>query len=531
MANSYSRWLKTNELLEIRDVKTINLKDKECDVSGILIGAYDGKLVVDSSLSHNLIIGSTGSGKTQSTVLPMINLIARANESLILKDSNGELYRETANLFESKGYNVVVIDFKDYKFGNHWNPLLYPYQLYKKGDIDLAIEQLNDLAHTLLNEEVSKDPFWSNTAADYFTGLALALFEDGNEDEINLSSISSMISDGEEKLRNVTYARKYFETKDTKATSFVTASPTVFAPTETRGGIISVLRQKIQLYTARQSVEELLSTTDFDLNKLNDKTVIYIMTSLDSKTMYPLTTAFIKQMYHAMSNLEITKRVNFILDDFDELPFIKNLNLMLTSARSRNIRFNLIIKSYRGLYEVYGKENAHLILNSFSNIYYLLSNDHETASMISKLCGEKDENQSLISVDELLRLNYWETIVLKMRSYPIKTKLVPNYQIDWNNNIEKAELASRYTNKYKTFDLKKFVENIVGDEIMKSIEVPPAKNESSTDLDSLIAKIDEKIVELEEEEKKDELAKTQKIVIDKQVKKVEIEKNRVIIYY
>ena len=521
MGKSYSRWLKDSELLELRDMKIINSKSDEYDVSGLLVGKTRDELIADTSSSHNLIIGATGSGKTQSTVLPMINLIARANESLILKDSSGELYKETANLFKNKGYNIVVLDFKDYKNGNHWNPLLYPYQLYKNGQIDVAIELLEDLAHTLLNEETTQDPFWTKTASDYFTGLALVLFKEGKEEEINLGSISSMISDGEEKLGASTYAKKYFENQDKSSPSYVIAASTVYAPTETRGSIISVLRQKINLYTTRQLIEELLSTTDFDLTKLSDKTVVYIITSIDSKTMYPLTTSFIKQIYSVISTLDIKKRVNFILDDFDELPYIKDLNLILTGARSRNIRFNLIIKSYRGLYEVYGKENAHMILNSFSNILYLLTNDHETASMISKLCGEREENQPLISVEELLRLNYWETVILKMRSYPIKTKLIPNYQIEWDNNFEKAELKARNLNDYQRFNFKKLVQEYA-DSLLGYKKGDPVN------VDELVAKIDQKIEELEAEEKaKDE----NKIVIDKEVKRVEIEKNRVIIYY
>lgn len=521
MGKSYSRWLKDSELLELRDIKLIDSNVDECDVSGISFGKHKGELIVDTSASHNLIIGATGSGKTQSTVLPMINLIARANESLILKDSSGELYKETANLFKEKGYNIVVLDFKDYKYGNHWNPLLYPYQLYKKGEIDVAIELLENLAHTLLNEETMQDPFWTKTASDYFTGLALVLFKEGKQEEINLSSISAMISDGEEKLCASTYAKKYFENQDKNSPSYVISASTVYAPNETRGSIISVLRQKINLYTTRQLIEELLSTTDFDLTTLNDKTVVYIITSIDSKTMYPLTTALIKQIYSVLSTSDINKRINFILDDFDELPFIEDLNLMLSGSRSRNIRFNLIIKSYRGLYDVYGKENAHMILNSFSNILYLLTNDHETATMISKLCGEKEENESLVSVEELLRLNYWETIILKMRSYPIKAKLIPNYQIEWNNNIENSELQLREKNSYQIFSFKKVVqdsiENLFG-----------YKKDESINVDELVAKIDKKIEELESEE----ITKDgNKIVIDKEVKKVEIEKNRVIIYY
>ena len=56
-----------------------------------------------------LAVGAPGSGKTTSIVVP--NLL-QANDSYIVSDPKGRLYRQYARYFKSKGYNVKLLDFK-----------------------------------------------------------------------------------------------------------------------------------------------------------------------------------------------------------------------------------------------------------------------------------------------------------------------------------------------------------------------------------------------------------------------------------
>ena len=68
------------------------------------------------------------------------------------------------------------------------------------------------------------------------------------------------------------------------------------------------------------------------------------------------------------------------------------------------------------------------------NIIYLLANDMETLQEISALCGQtltENRIEPLITKEELKLLNNFEAIILMPRIYPIKTKLLPDYKIDW----------------------------------------------------------------------------------------------------
>ena len=115
------------------------------------------------------------------------------------------------------------------------------------------------------------DPFWENASADYFAGLALALFDDANEDEVNINSINLMATIGEEKIGGSNYIKEYFSTKDQTSTGYIKAKATVTAPSETKGSILSVFNQKIQLFSTRDNLSEMLSHSDFDMEDIGRK--------------------------------------------------------------------------------------------------------------------------------------------------------------------------------------------------------------------------------------------------------------------
>ena len=62
----------------------------------------------------------------------------------------------------------------------------------------------------------SESDFWEKSAADYFSGLALGLFQDAKEEEVNLNSINVMSTVGEERYATSNYIKEYFGMKGEK---------------------------------------------------------------------------------------------------------------------------------------------------------------------------------------------------------------------------------------------------------------------------------------------------------------------------
>ena len=285
----YSRWATDNEFKKGLDV--VNIKDREIPAAGIALYSKKGKMWVDNGEDHYLVMGATGSGKTVIVAKPMIKLLAKHNESMILTDPKGELYEETAELLKAEGYNIITLNFRDPGRGNAWNPMSLPYNLYKNGNTDKAIELLDDLALNILYEEKSSgDPFWEKTAADYFTGLALGLFEDGTPEQINLNSLNLMSSLGEERFGgpNNNYIKEYFNSKDPSRPAYVNASGTVFSAEDTKQGVLSTFKQKVKLFASRDNLSEMLCKSDFDMHDIGrQKTAVFMIVQDEKKTLHP----------------------------------------------------------------------------------------------------------------------------------------------------------------------------------------------------------------------------------------------------
>ena len=497
---------------------------------------------------HNVIVGATGSGKTQAVVFPLVQSLAKHEESMIITDPKGEIYQTTGEMLKERGYNVVILNFRDPQRGNAWNPMTLPYNLYKEGNIDKAIELLDDLALNILYEEKggNSDPFWEKAGADYFSGLALGLFEDGTENQINLNSINLMATVGEERSGgpNSNYIKDYFNMKDPSKPAYINASGTVFTAEETKQGILSTFKQKIKIFSNRENLSEMLSHSDFDMKDIGrKKTAVFLIIQDEKKTLHPLATIFIKQCYETLIDVaqesggKLPYRTNFILDEFANMPPLKDVTTMVTAARSRLIRFNFIIQNYAQLTQVYGKENAETIKGN-CNIMYLISNELSALEEISKMCGEvkskeKDKTAStpLVTVSDLQRLSQFEMITLRLRMMPFKTKLTPDFKMDWGRKYPKAEFPIRERVPLDLFDVREFVKekkkekmkSMFGGEESGSLfggSTPPSfgggmggspfmfdnpfapspSQNSSFNVDDLVKKIDEKIAELEKEE-------------------------------
>ena len=471
-SKGYSRWAKEKEIKNEDKVEMIDQTADKTNAAGVPLLMKDNQIWVDNGEYHNLVIGATGSGKTQTIIFPTVEVLAKNRESMIITDPKGEIYEKTSNMLRDKGYNVLVLNFRDPQQGNCWNPLSLPYRIYKSGNTDKAIELLDDLAANILYEEKSgnADPFWEKTSADYFAGLALGLFEDTTEDKVNLNSISLMTTVGEEKFGGSTYIKEYFNTKPPESAAYTNASGTIMAPSETKGSIISVFKQKIKLFASRDNLSEMLSHSDINLEEIGEKpTALFIVIQDEKKTYHSLVTILLKQCYETLISVaqkhggRLPVRTNFLLDEFANMPPLKDITTMITAARSRLIRFTMIIQNFAQLDQVYGKENAETIKGNCGNIIYLITTELKALEEISKMCGEvkskKDDKTAstpLVTISDLQKMKQFEVIIMRIRMNPFKTKFIPYFK--WNiKRYEEAKYPHREKEEVHVFDLREFV--------------------------------------------------------------------------
>ncbi len=206
-----------------------------------------GKLLINLyDPIHTMIIGTTGSGKTQSYINPSIRILSQIGTKpcLVITDPKGEVYRDNALQLKDAGYRISVLDLRNPYASTRWNPMdnafvqyhraqnmqkevkihrqdspkdyklklashlkdyknewyefnrtAYSFKEQLKSDLEAKAQELRDSAENELREiasaivpiESKTDSSWERGAQDFIFGIMLAMLEDSLDPELGLT--------------------------------------------------------------------------------------------------------------------------------------------------------------------------------------------------------------------------------------------------------------------------------------------------------------------------------------------------------
>ena len=335
----------------------------------------------------------------------------------------------------------MVINLREPARSNGWNPLALAREYMHAGDDEHAAAIVNDFATAMLsgeNKDAKNGMFWEHTTIAMLQGLGMTLVEGIEhfpDEMVHLSMLRYLSDHLYQELRPYrpgvldllehypedSYAR-------TNLTVAVGGSETTFSNVK-----ISYEAPMQKLY-AQKSLMAMMSTSEIDFKKLGtEKSVLYLIMPDEKTTLHKIVSLVIKVCYEQLITLAQTmtrnmlpQRVNFLLDEFSNLPAIPDMAAMISAARSRNIKFHLIIQGMYQLSSKYGEDNAHTIKGNCGNWVFLTSRELPLLREISDLCGQDfATNERLISPSQLQRLNKdrGEALILLGRQCPYITHL------------------------------------------------------------------------------------------------------------
>lgn len=460
---NYARWATEEEFK--KDLTEVSLADCSVEQSGIPLLCSDTAAFVDTSDSHSLIIGSSGSKKTRLFILPSIYSLAKAGESMVITDPKAELYERTSGYLKKKGYKVFCVNFRDESVNNAWNPLEAPLKFFKQGKFDLSVGLLNDFASISIPKDTRNvDPFWDDSARSAFMGLLLILFllaED--EAEVNIRSVLRLRATIFKNDKHGNYTlRKIVELAgvDSLVTSYL--SGVNIAPEKTFGSILSTLDNHLMKFIIRPSLTDMMCHNDIRFGDVGrEKTAIYLVMPDEKETYHGLISVFIQQCYESLifeaqkcAKKTLPIRVNFLLDEFSSLPQMKEFPSMIAAARSRNIRFNIVVQSEKQLRARYSEE-ADTIKGNCNNWIYLYSREFPTLVEISNLCGSQKSGKPLVTTSRLQRLDKekGEALVMHGRKYPFMSLLKDVNEYDQDKPLPTYHEKHDPDDKIKLFDI------------------------------------------------------------------------------
>lgn len=399
----------------------------------------------DKETPHYVYLGSSGSGKSATAVIPMVTFIANAKikRSVFVTDPKGEIYHSTSKMLSDKGYKVLTIDFRHPELSNHINilePIICEYEKYieyenianetedEKKKLEYINKSISSFAETnrlitsiasMITYEKSqgKDPFWNNSAKNLLEGLIgffLEEYKDGkiNRNQITMTSIRKFQNSTMEE-KNSKKFKMYIESKSYGNKSKDSLIPILSSSENTYKSITSVFSEKMAIFDD-VNVANVTSSSDFDFDILGkEPTALFVIVPDEDKIYFSLVTMIVGLLYKELVKLansqkdkKVPVQIDWILDEFSNCPPLiePSIESIVSVARSRGLRYHFFIQSLSQLDNVYGKEVAQIILDN-SGLYYLKTNTMDTAEAISKRLGKKTIESNSISQSVSL-MNY-----------------------------------------------------------------------------------------------------------------------------
>ncbi|MCU4706444.1 type IV secretory system conjugative DNA transfer family protein [Mycoplasma sp. CSL7503-lung] len=478
---------------------------------------------------NSLVIGGTGSGKTQRVLLPNIlfniNLDERHRPNFVINDPKKEIRTFLGKRLEEQGYKLYWIDFENAENSFKWNPLSHIYDLLEEGKsknnkryLYLAYKKYIELLENLKWDGVG-DSFWSESGKNILViiGKTLMLlkyhFDLIDRENFNFITINSFLnsinfcgSDIESLFKspiyNIISSKKDID-DDFLAVydSFISINS---SPMNTIGSMLSTAQLAVSFFVKNEFIKNLTSDSmSFDLVKIfnsNDKFAIFIHYPDQNPSTHNLVSNLINEMYEsginkAKENLiekgyeRLERKLLFILEEFGNLPRIPEFENKISINRSRNILFCVVLQDKNQLKKYNTKNNNkvdEIILGNLQFIYFLNSSDEEIKKYIVNKLGtfekEKysyslnDKNSSsnlsyqektLLSVADLSQKPPDEIIILLEGFAPILIKSNLTYQyFESDNYVGKVEETS-INNKMYRFNLEAFREKFGAGDIKK----------------------------------------------------------------
>lgn len=484
------------------------------------------------TINHTLVLGSSGTGKTMRVVLPYVLSAIKSNENIVVTDGKNKLLNKVYNKLKEKNYEIVTVNMRDPQNSHAWNPLYLPYQYYLNDDLDTCIELLDDLGKNIMMDRLpgeSTDPFWATSSKNMFVGLAIALFEDPEtkQDMINLRSIYYMSLKGFERFGGSTFIHQYFKHKPIESRALEYMSSVLNAPNETRGSILSVFYQKLLSFVSKTSFWDKLCENEIDIFHLcSAKTAVFLIFEDEKSESSAFINIFLRQLYEAYiknsNNIDYKPdfiHCHFILDDFLSLMPFYNLPNILMAARERNVSFLFSVNSMSLMEKIYGEELTDFISDNCANWVIFRNSEVKFIKKIKEYIELFFGQEAFLTYVQ--NANFTEPgMALFINLY----KGIQNHALKIPDFVEETYIKRKNSpnTSYSIYKIEEYVRKRMQEELIEKMKQDPTdKNNASPsienqftyskgeksdqmgfDVDELIKKIDEKIAELEQEERK-----------------------------
>ena len=280
--------------------------------------------------------------KTIGFVLTNILELSLHKKSIICTDPKGEIYRKTSSYFRNIGYVVKVLNLKDMKHSDRWNPMGENENI---NDVQTSADVI--ISNTQRHDK-NGDDFWPRAEENLLKAFEFYFLEKISNKN-NLTNVYEHISNGD-----IGEIDKMFRKLPAKSPARMSYNIFASGSDTIKASVITGLGTRLQMFQ-NEELQKLTSDTDIDLTLPGKKPCIYYIISSDMNSAFDFiaslfyTFLFIKLVRYADSRPDgrCENEVFFMLDEFANLGQIPDFNKKISTVRSRGISLIPILQNLR----------------------------------------------------------------------------------------------------------------------------------------------------------------------------------------
>jgi len=331
------RWEGARYLGAVEEQKFLNRRNK-----GWLVDGRNKRLSEKISYQSVLTVGGMGKGKSSCFVIP--NLFTLDNRSIVVTDTSGELFEQTARHMEMKGFDVQVLNLMDLEASSAYNPLAYA----------ASYTEIQQVAHLLIKSSPSsqnaKDPFWNVAAEKIIRIIIQCLKNRGEPEHYNLARVKYWLnqyappSGGQlSKLDEFVLSSCSGGTDDPLFNDY---KGIINGNAKMLSSIIMTADIALSA-VSNPDIAKFISNNEIDFSRLRSrKTVLYVMVRQQDLSYFGfILNLFYSQLFrHLLSERnELDLPVYLLLDEFGHLT-IPDFAIYATTARKYRVAFWIFLQ-------------------------------------------------------------------------------------------------------------------------------------------------------------------------------------------
>ena len=385
------------------------------------------------SYRNALICAPSGAGKTTTVVFASLNSLMRGNNSLVILDVSGEIYKQFSQYLSQKA--------KIYKF-DPTDDNSDGYSLIES--YGNSISSIQKLASILIKNSGiggSGDPYWASSAEKIIVVMIQLLWYEEPQCRTMLNLVRMMeVFAGEPKKIDM----RVIKTKNEDLISMYKAL--IATPDKTLQSSLSTALVALKIFRNPQ-VARVTAKSTFDFKTFRkEKSILFInVPVMDAQFMAPVTATLFEQLFTVILERIPEKSEMSVFAVLDEMATLKfqNLGMVYANIRKYNGGIMGIVQDLEMLRMAWSPAEVQAIIsNSYSKVF-LPGQAHGTCKLLEDMLG-RVEGKPLMTAAEIRTIK--EALIFVGNHKPMRELLIPFYE-HWQLKSRAAEGSNQQERK------------------------------------------------------------------------------------